>query len=187
VARRTPVRQSGAATRARILDVSLGLFIADSFQGTSVRDIADHVGVTQPTLYYHFGSKDGILAALIEPLVQGGEKLLDHLASLDVESGARADRALEGYYDLIVEHLDVFLFVETDRSVRSHPVAGHRLAEQAARFIGLLAGSTAHEDRIGAAAAIGAVRRPLRLPGIDPLQDRASILRRARAALTASS
>lgn len=172
-------------TRARILDVSLALFIADSFRGTSVRDIAEDVGVTQPTLYYHFGSKDGILAALIEPLVEAGEELLDGLAALDVDPKTLTQHALEGYYDLIVDNLGVFQFVESDRSVRSHPVAGHRLADQAARFLHVLAGSPDHRSRIGAAAAIGAVRRPLRLSTIDVAVDREAILSCARAALAA--
>ncbi|MGI9612095.1 MAG: TetR/AcrR family transcriptional regulator [Acidimicrobiales bacterium] len=182
---RTPVRQSGVDTRARILEVSLTLFMADSFKGTSVRDIAENVGVTQPTLYYHFGSKDGILAVLVEPLIDAGEVLLGELAAVSVSRKELADRALKGYYDLIVEHLDVFQFVETDRSVRSHPDAGHRLADQATRFLQMLAGSDRHRARIGAAAALGAVRRPLRLAGIDPGADRTTILRCANAALSA--
>jgi AcrR family transcriptional regulator len=180
---RPVARQSGSETAQRILSVALARFQVDGYRGTSVRDLADDVGVTQPALYYHFGSKDGILVAIVQPLIVAGEELLGELSGMTLARSAMARRALAGYYDLIVDHLDVFQFVETDRSVRSHPDAGHPLADQAARFIELIAPRPTRPGRIRAAAAMGAVRRPLRLPGIDPYKDRELILACATAAL----
>jgi AcrR family transcriptional regulator len=183
---RTPSRrQSGTETRDRILAAALARFAVESYRGASVRDLADDVGVTQPVLYYHFGSKDGILAALIEPLMEAGEQLLQELSSSALPPDQLTIRALEGFYDVIVDHLSVFQLVETDRSVRSHPEAGHRLADQASRFLDVVAGSTNHEDRLRAAAAIGAIRRPLQLPDVRPARDRLLILACAYAALMA--
>ncbi len=184
--RRAPAASPQPDTRAKILGASLALFVVDGFRGTSVRDIASQVGVTQPTLYYHFGSKDGILAALIDPLVDAGEALLDHLAELDAHGGLDGadfvDAALSGYYDVIVAHPDVFRLVQTDTAIRSHPIAGHRLAAQAARFLRFIALGDGHGQRLSAAAAIGAVRNALHLAGVDPNADRAAILRAASAA-----
>ena len=99
--------------------------------------------------------------------------------------GELVTRALEGYYDVIVDHLAVFRLVETDRSVRSHPDAGHRLADQAARFLAILAATAQHDDKVRAAAAVGAIRRSLQLPDVRPARDRRLILACARAALSA--
>jgi AcrR family transcriptional regulator len=41
-------------TRQRILDVALDLFIEQGFDGTSLRQIAEQLGVTKAALYYHF-------------------------------------------------------------------------------------------------------------------------------------
>ena len=185
-----PATTASRDTRTAILETSLALFTVEGFRGTSVRDISGEVGVTQPTLYYHFGSKDGILAALIEPLVEAGEALLDRLIALEQEFGRTpsrddaefVDAALGGYYDLIVEHLDVFRLVETDTAIRSHPIAGHRLADQASRFLRLVAIDDHHRQRLAAAAAIGAVRNALRLAEVDPEADRCVVLGAARAA-----
>src|ERR1700722_11630804 len=51
-------------TRDRILDVALDLFIEQGFDGTSLRQIAERLGVTKAALYYYFESKDDILLAL---------------------------------------------------------------------------------------------------------------------------
>ncbi len=58
---------SGEDTRQRILDVSAELFVDQGYDGTSLREIAERLGVTKAALYYHFSSKDQILRALLEP------------------------------------------------------------------------------------------------------------------------
>lgn len=52
--------------RARIISESTRLFAEQGFARTSIREIAEAVGVTKPALYYHFGSKEGLFTALIE-------------------------------------------------------------------------------------------------------------------------
>jgi AcrR family transcriptional regulator len=55
-------------TRERILDVALDLFIEKGYDKTSLREIAEHLGVTKAALYYHFPSKVDILSALHQRL-----------------------------------------------------------------------------------------------------------------------
>jgi len=52
-------------TRERIIAVAGGLFVERGFAGTSIRDISDALGVTKAALYYHFASKEEILAAIV--------------------------------------------------------------------------------------------------------------------------
>ena len=49
-------------TRERILDAALDLFIEQGYDKTSLREIAERVGVTKAALYYHFESKEEIFA-----------------------------------------------------------------------------------------------------------------------------
>ena len=44
--------------------MALDLFTEKGFDGTSLREIAERLGVTKAALYYHFASKDDILMAL---------------------------------------------------------------------------------------------------------------------------
>ena len=60
----TPLSPEASSTRERILDVALDLFTEKGFDGTSLREIAERLGVTKAALYYHFASKDDILLAL---------------------------------------------------------------------------------------------------------------------------
>jgi AcrR family transcriptional regulator len=56
--------RAGASTRERILDVALDLFTDQGFDGTSMREIAERLRITKPSIYYHFSSKEEILLAL---------------------------------------------------------------------------------------------------------------------------
>jgi AcrR family transcriptional regulator len=44
-------------TRDRIVREALGLFLERGYEGTSLQDIADRVGITKPAIYYHFENK----------------------------------------------------------------------------------------------------------------------------------
>lgn len=68
---------SGTAgeTRRRILLESSRLFSRRGYYGTSTRDIADVVGIRQPSLFHHFAAKHEILAELVDNDV--GSSLID--------------------------------------------------------------------------------------------------------------
>ena len=53
-------------TRERILDEALTLFAENGYDGTSVEEIAQKVGIKAPSLYNHFKGKEDILNALID-------------------------------------------------------------------------------------------------------------------------
>ena len=56
-------------TKARIRAVAMELFAAEGYERTSLREIAERVGMTKASLYYHYPSKQALLLALIQPLV----------------------------------------------------------------------------------------------------------------------
>jgi len=49
-----------------IARVALGLFARRGFESVGVNEIAEKTGFSKPTLYYHFGSKEGLLEGIIE-------------------------------------------------------------------------------------------------------------------------
>lgn len=52
-------------TRERILVVASGLFAVQGFAGTSTRQVAEAVGIRQPSIFHHFATKTAILQELI--------------------------------------------------------------------------------------------------------------------------
>jgi AcrR family transcriptional regulator len=63
---RSPLREAqAAATRSRILDAALDEFTSGGYPGTSVAAIARAAGVSPETIYATFGTKRGIIDALL--------------------------------------------------------------------------------------------------------------------------
>jgi AcrR family transcriptional regulator len=59
-------RLTGAERRAQLLDVGRGVFAERAFELASMDDIAQRAGISKPIVYEHFGSKEGLYAAIVE-------------------------------------------------------------------------------------------------------------------------
>jgi AcrR family transcriptional regulator len=65
--RRIP-RETPAVTEEAIVEAALGLLDAKGIEAITMRAVAERLGVTTPTLYWHVGSKDGLLDRLLDRL-----------------------------------------------------------------------------------------------------------------------
>ncbi len=54
------------STKEKILDAALTLFAENGYDGTSMEQIANIVGIKAPSLYKHYKGKEDILNALID-------------------------------------------------------------------------------------------------------------------------
>jgi AcrR family transcriptional regulator len=63
-----PPKADAGDTKAELLQAALELFAAKGFEGTSVRDIARAVGLSESVLYAHFDSKRAIFDAVFAQL-----------------------------------------------------------------------------------------------------------------------
>ncbi len=90
----------------QIARVAARLFAERGYDATSVREIVEAAGVTKPTLYYHFGSKEGLAQALLTvPMTAFSARLK---ACLDATPDAVANLAaqFEAHFEFIREDPD---------------------------------------------------------------------------------
>jgi len=64
--RTTPPPESAATRREQILRAAMDCFAARGFRGTTTRDIAAGVGITEAALYRHFESKEALYKAILD-------------------------------------------------------------------------------------------------------------------------
>lgn len=62
--------------RRQILDTAVGIFYEIGFEGASLRDLAEKVGINKATLYHYFDSKEEILFQILDEV---GQSLLGGL------------------------------------------------------------------------------------------------------------
>jgi AcrR family transcriptional regulator len=63
---RSRARLTAAARRAQLLDVARAVFAERGFELAAMDEIAGRAGITKPIVYEHFGSKEGLYAAVVE-------------------------------------------------------------------------------------------------------------------------
>ena len=63
----------GRDTRSRLRELALQMFAEQGYEKTSLREIAERLGVTKAALYYYFKSKEDIVRSLVE----------DYMAEID--------------------------------------------------------------------------------------------------------
>ena len=97
-------------TRREILDAAWTL-IAERGARVSMADVAEAVGMTRQSVYLHFGSRAGLLMALVHRADERFEIIEQLEAALEVEGGAA--------------RLDACLGVWLDFVPKIHPVARH--------------------------------------------------------------
>lgn len=73
------------SNRNLILQTALKLFSNYGYEATGVQEICEQAGVTKPTLYHYFGSKQGLLDAVLS------EKMLPMLRALCLATEYRHD------------------------------------------------------------------------------------------------
>jgi len=86
-----------ADAKGRILREAVQLFARKGFEATPVREIVQAAEVTKPTLYYHFGSKEGLGHAI---LTEARVKMEDYLR----EGTAGIDGAFEKLVGFVDAH-----------------------------------------------------------------------------------
>src|SRR5215471_7421560 len=64
-------------TRSRVQKVALELFAEQGYEKTSLREIAERLGVTKAALYYHFKSKEDIVHSFTDDYFTEIDALLD--------------------------------------------------------------------------------------------------------------
>jgi AcrR family transcriptional regulator len=83
--------EKGLEARERILAEALALFAAKGYESVAVQDVCQAAGLTKPTLYHYFGSKLGLLEAILE------EVYLDLLGRVEAAAHYAGDLPLTLY------------------------------------------------------------------------------------------
>nr|WP_225953766.1 TetR/AcrR family transcriptional regulator [Kibdelosporangium phytohabitans] len=82
------------------------LFAEQGVQRTSLREIAERLGISKPALYYHFASRDDLLRSIMKPLLDDAQAFVDQQEETqrDAPSGMDKRALLEGYFDFHYRH-----------------------------------------------------------------------------------
>ena len=127
-------RHRTAVVRKAMLDAAAALFAERGFGGTNLRDVAEALGMSRPSLYYHFPSKEKLLEAIVEEVTLSAERQLTLIAkerNLDPEEALRVvmTKSTEWLFENYV------LFRVLDRSEVELPAETRKSNDESKRAI----------------------------------------------------
>jgi AcrR family transcriptional regulator len=106
----TKKQEQGEQSRELILDATERLMATKGYAATSISDVRKACGLPASSIYWHFGSKEGVLAAVME---RGAER---YFAAIPVE--ADVERQLAAVTEQQEQHplfLRLFLLLSLER------------------------------------------------------------------------
>ena len=99
----------GHLRRIEILEAAERIFVAEGYDGATIRKIADEVGVSSTALYMHFRDKDEILHEICLAAVQTLLQQNIQFAAMPADAVTRLRLMLQAYMRMGLEHPNAYL------------------------------------------------------------------------------
>jgi AcrR family transcriptional regulator len=112
----------GHLRRAEILEAAERIFVADGYEGATIRKIADEVGVSSTALYMHFQDKSCILAEICERTYRDLLATNSEIAQRPLDPVVRTRMMLDAYMRWGLAHPNAYQLVYCGRSPVAQPL-----------------------------------------------------------------
>ncbi|MEV6554204.1 TetR family transcriptional regulator [Nocardia sp. NPDC051756] len=157
-------------TQARILEVAMALFAAHGYHRTSVRAIAEQLGLSKAGVLYHYPSKYDILAGLAEPLLTAMESTVAEARHPDPCEARR--RVIHGLLETFIDYRYLLRLNVNDLALAAPGSIFDRFRDTMMQANLLVAGPNAtFAERVRASQAIAGLSDPVVLYAEAPVEE----------------
>ena len=115
-------------TKTKIFKVAAHLFAEKGYNGVSMREISEQTGMSKPTIYYYFGSKERLYQALIDT---GSAHVLanfERIRALEITVKEKLVELMKSYFRECIQHPEfIRFFLSPVSSVDSKPFSEQSL------------------------------------------------------------
>ncbi|MEI8413073.1 MULTISPECIES: TetR/AcrR family transcriptional regulator [unclassified Kribbella] len=185
----TNPRERVRDTKTEIHRAAVALFSTQGYEKTSLREIAEQVGITKASLYYHYSSKQDLLRAIVGTFLDDISRVLS-LVDVVPWSPESERELLGAYVDVVIAHRSTgpTLLRDIAAVLAAFGDDLDKLIAQSRRFQLWLAGpDPSPADRLRAAAAVETVGAAMSVEldlGVSDAEIRAVLIDAATAILS---
>jgi AcrR family transcriptional regulator len=120
---------------AAVVERSVELFNERGFDGTSMEDLAQHLGITKSAIYHHVASKDALLGLALDHALSGLEQAAAEVRGLDGPAVDRLESLVRRSVEVLVDRLPyvtLLLRVHGNSTVEREALARRRRLDRVA-------------------------------------------------------
>lgn len=130
----------GHLRRGEILDAAERIFIAEGYEGATIRKIADEVGLSSTALYMHFPDKACILAEICRRTLESLLARNRELAARPLEPGTRVRLMMDSYMRWGLAHPNAYQLVYSWPRTLSAPLWPEETVDLSVQCFDIFAG-----------------------------------------------
>lgn len=134
---REPRDPNQPSTRERIQQTAIALFSEHGYEHTSLREIAEQLGVTKAALYYHFKTKEDIAASFFDSYAEDVDRICEWGEAQPRNLDTRRE-LLRRYAEVIRSHVPVLKFMQHNQAALSRLDRGSIFRQRRQRLHALL-------------------------------------------------
>ena len=141
----------GHLRRAEILRAAERIFVAQGYEGATIRKIADEVGVSSTALYMHFQDKDQILLEICDRAMRELMAMNVAISTRPGDPVSRVRAMLEGYMGFALENPNAYRLIFCAASIEHSPrrqMATMQLGAQCFERLSGVVGEIAAQGRL---------------------------------------
>jgi len=116
-------RMTAGGRREQILHDSMKIFAEKGFRGTTTREIARHLGISEALMFKYFPSKEALYRAIIQKRTDGSEEMLFPKEAIHAKDDRQVFRSIASY--LISKNTEDPAFM---RLIQYSALEGHELS-----------------------------------------------------------
>lgn len=117
-------------TRSRIFTVAARLMAHKGYFAVSMREISEQSGVTKPTIYYHFQSKEELYRQLLDTAIHHGDVLINDIINKESSVQQKLADMLKVRFRFSLEYPDLArFFVHLFTHLEDNPLSEKLLKE----------------------------------------------------------
>jgi len=136
-----PSRPDGKRVRRNIIDAARALFAEKGYSGAKVEEIVVRARTTKPMIYYYFGSKEGLFAAVLEDVYAGMRAIEQSLQLAELPALEAMRKVIEVTFDYHAKNPEwVRLVSIANIHYAKHILASKTIASKNSAIIELMGG-----------------------------------------------
>ncbi|MFA7137274.1 MAG: TetR/AcrR family transcriptional regulator [Bacteroidia bacterium] len=112
-----------------IIDTALEIIATTGIQGLTIKNLAKHIGISEPAIYRHYENKISILIAILDFFKSNGEQIFCSQTNSDEKPIRKIEQIFERHFQLFEKKPSLVCVIFSEEIFRNEPILQEKIKE----------------------------------------------------------